>query len=82
MISTEKFFNPTTNETITNFNANLKLNLKTSINLTSNNFHKKRNYINSPHLQSIHQQKKRDEKTLEKLSQELEGIKYENLLVQ
>ena len=85
MTTTENFFNPTTNETTTNFNAtntnmNLNLNLKTSLNLTSSNFHKKRNHINSPHLPSIHQLKKRDEKTPEKLRQELERIKHEQFI--
>ena len=85
--TTDNFYNATTNETSSNFNKtntnanlNLNLNIKTPLNLTSNNFHKKRNnHIASTHLPNIHS-KKRDEKTPEKLRQELERIKHEQFI--
>ena len=77
--TTDNLYNNTTNETTTNFhqtntNGNLMLNL------TSNNFLKKRSHILSPNLPNIHQGKRRDEKTPEKLRQELERIKHEQFV--
>ena len=75
--TSDNFYNATTNETSSNFH---NTNTNMGLNLTSNNFRKKRNLISSPLLPNIHQSKKRDEKTPEKLRQELERIKHEQFV--
>ena len=86
MTVTDGFYNSTTNETTSNFNAtNTNLNTKTPFNVTSTNILKKkmlRTGISTPVLPNIHhnQNKKRDEKTPERLRQELERIKHEQFI--
>ena len=86
MTVTDGFYNSTTNETTSNFNAtNTNLNTKSPFNVTSTNILKKkmlRTGISTPVLPNIHhnQNKKRDEKTPERLRQELERIKHEQFI--
>ena len=75
--TTDNFYNNTTNETTTNF---LPTNRNLNLNLTSANFRKKFSYLNSQNLPNIHQAKKREEKTPEKLRQELDRIKHEEFI--
>ena len=80
--TSDNFYNATTNETssnfhITNANSNSNVNIKTNFNKTSNNF---LNKISTTRLPNIHQVKKREEKTPEKLRQELERIKHEQFV--
>ena len=79
--TSDNFYNSTTNETTSNFHVtNTNLHLKTPLNNTSSNFHKKINHLLNARLPSINLIKKRDEKTPEKLRQELERIKHEQFI--
>ena len=86
MTVTDGFYNSTTNETSSNFNVtNTNLNTKSPFNVTTTNIHKKRMLrtgVSTPVLPNIHhnQNKKRDEKTPERLRQELERIKHEQFI--
>ena len=86
MTVTDGFYNSTTNETTSNFNVtNTNLNTKSPFSVTSNNIHKKRMLrtgVSTPVLPNIHhnQNKKREEKTPERLRQELERIKHEQFI--
>ena len=86
MTVTDGFYNSTTNETTSNFNAtNSNINTKSPFNVTSTNIHKKRMLrtgVSTPVLPNIHhnQSKKREEKTPERLRQELERIKHEQFI--
>ena len=86
MTVTDGFYNSTTNETSSNFNVtNSNLNTKSPFNVTTTNIHKKRMLktgVSTPVLPNIHhnQNKKRDEKTPERLRQELERIKHEQFI--
>ncbi len=71
--TSDNFFN-STNETTTSNN------IRSPLNRTSNNFRKTNSNLIKMHLPNIHQNKKRDEKTPEKLRQELERIKHEQFV--